>query len=120
MPSLAFIIKSRICFRSGVSAQSASTVYGTMVAKEIWVLDDVHAAWADYVFKKDYKLMPLNEVEKYYKTNNHLPEVPSEKEVKEKGLNVGDISVTLLKKIEELTLYMVEQQKQINELKNKK
>ena len=64
--------------------------------------------------------MPLNEVEKYYKANQHLPEVPSENEVKEKGLNVGDMNVILLKKIEELTLYIVDLKKEVEDLKKSK
>jgi len=67
----------------------------------------------DYVFKSQYKLRPLKEVEKFVKENSHLPEVPSEAEVKKNGLELGEMSVTLLKKIEELTLYMIEKDKQL-------
>ena len=73
--------------------------------------------WADFVFDKNYELMSLNEVEKFYQKNHHLPNVPSEKEVKENGNNLAQTDVALLQKIEELTLYMVKQQKEINELK---
>lgn len=68
--------------------------------------------WADYVFDKGYDLKPLSEVEKYVKENKHLPEVPSAKEVYSKGINVAQMDATLLKKIEELTLYVIELQKQ--------
>jgi len=86
----------------------------TVIAKEIQVKTSV---WADYVFKKDYKLRPLHEVEKYIDANSHLPEVPSEAEVMEKGINVSEMNATLLKKVEELTLYMIQQQKEIEALK---
>jgi len=92
------------------------TVSGTMIAKEIWVLDQQTAGWADYVFKKDYKLMPLSEVEKYINQNQHLPNVPSAKEVEGKGQNLGDLQVKQMEKIEELTLYMIEINKKVEAL----
>ena len=73
--------------------------------------------WPDYVFSSDYQLMPLHEVEQFVKENRHLPEVPSEKELKENGLDVVEMDALLLKKIEELTLYVIELEKQINGLK---
>lgn len=88
---------------------------GKITCKEIEVKTNV---WADHVFKKGYKLRPLAEVENYIKTNCHLPEVPTEAEVKEKGVNVGDMNALLLKKVEELTLYIIQQQKEIDELKS--
>jgi len=74
------------------------------------------ADWADYVFAPDYQLAPLESVESYVKTNRHLPGVPSTEEVMRDGLNVGQINVKLLEKIEELTLYLIEQQKELNDL----
>jgi hypothetical protein len=82
------------------------------------------AVWADYVFLPSYKLMSLPQVEAFIKKNGHLPEVPSEKEVAANGVDLGDTQTLLLKKIEELTLYMIElkkeneqQQSEIRELK---
>lgn len=82
--------------------------------------------WADYVFEKDYKLMPLNEVARFIETNKHLPNVPSEKEMLEKGSDVSEMNRILMEKVEELTLYLIQQndmiQKQaaeLQELKNK-
>lgn len=72
--------------------------------------------WSDYVFNDDYKLKSLSQVEKYIKNNKHLPEIPSAKEVEEKGLDLGANQAVLLKKIEELTLYIIEQQKRIEKL----
>jgi hypothetical protein len=69
--------------------------------------------WADYVFESDYKLRPLKEVEQYIQQEKHLPEVPSAAEIKKEGLDVGDNQAVLLKKIEELTLYVIQQQKQL-------
>jgi hypothetical protein len=75
------------------------------------------SSWADYVFHANYRLRPLSEVEQYIKQYGHLPEVPTAEEVAKNGLDVGDNQATLLKKIEELTLYVIEQQKEIKALK---
>lgn len=71
--------------------------------------------WADYVFAKDYKLMPLKEVENYINTNGHLPEVPSTEEAIQNGIELKEMNILLLKKVEELTLHLIEQNKQISE-----
>jgi hypothetical protein len=68
-------------------------------------------SWADYVFSPTYKLPTLKEVEIFIKQHQHLPDVPSEAEVKKEGLDLGDSQALLLKKIEELTLYVIEQNK---------
>jgi len=73
--------------------------------------------WSDYVFATDYDLMPLSEVEAFTKENNHLPNVPSAKEMVENGLDVASMDAKLLEKIEELTLYLIEQKKEIEKLK---
>lgn len=78
-----------------------------------------HDSWADYVFEKDYNLMPLSEVKTYIEANHHLPEIPSTSEVKEEGLDVGQMNELLLKKVEELTLYVIQQQEEIEGLKKK-
>jgi len=71
---------------------------------------------ADYVFEKDYDLKALEEVEIYINDNKHLPDIPSAEELEEKGMNVAEMNNLLLKKIEELTLYVIEQEKRIKEL----
>ena len=78
--------------------------------------------WADYVFAKDYKLMPLQEVENYINTNGHLPEVPTTEQAIKNGIELKEMNILLLKKIEELTLHLIEQNKRIEELEvnNKK
>jgi len=97
---------------------------GNITAKKLTV---TQTGWSDYVFNDDYKLRSLSSLETYLKKNKHLPEIPSTKEVEEKGISVGDNQALLLKKIEELTLYVIDlkkeneiQQKQINQLLRRK
>lgn len=71
--------------------------------------------WPDFVFEKGYKLRTLQEIEQHINENGHLPEVPSEAEVAENGINLTEMDAKLLQKIEELTLYLIEQNKQNQE-----
>ncbi|AKK73942.1 hypothetical protein OK18_16200 [Chryseobacterium gallinarum] len=73
--------------------------------------------WADNVFKEDYQLMPLSEVEKHIQNKGHLPNIPSADEVVKNGIDLGDMNSKLLQKIEELTLYQIQMSKDIKELK---
>lgn len=73
--------------------------------------------WSDRVFEKNYYLMPLKDVEKFIAQNNHLPNVPSASEVVEKGVAMDEMVSKLLEKVEELTLYTIKQQKEIDALK---
>ncbi|NUM32876.1 MAG: hypothetical protein HUU47_11215, partial [Bacteroidetes bacterium] len=73
--------------------------------------------WSDFVFEPDYKPMTLPELEVFIKANKHLPNIPSEKEMIDSGINVADMQALQLQKIEELTLYIIAQQKQIEEQK---
>jgi hypothetical protein len=79
-------------------------VAGTIGAIEVIV----SGTGADYVFNPNYRLKPLTEVASFIKEHHHLPEIPSEAEVKEKGVSVGDMQAKLLAKIEELTLHMIQ------------
>lgn len=72
--------------------------------------------WADYVFDENYQIPSLTEVEKFIKQNKHLPNIPSAKEIKENGLQLGDTQKRMMEKIEELTLYMIEANKRIEAL----
>ena len=92
-----------------------------MIAEQIFANEITvrQVNWADYVFKDTYVLAPLNEVETFIAANGHLPNVPSEKEVTEKGVNLGEMDAILLRKIEELTLYILEANKRIEELESK-
>lgn len=91
-------------------------VNGKIRTKEV-VIETVNW-WSDFVFDKNYKLPSLAEVESHIKEHKHLPDVPSEAEVKENGINVVEMQAKLLQKIEELTLYVIDQQKEIKELKD--
>jgi len=84
-------------------------VLGKILADEVMIKHPVD--WGDYVFKPDYNLMPLYELSLFIKKNQHLPNVPSEKEVMENGYGLAEMNEILLKKVEELTLYILEQQK---------
>ncbi|WP_052496099.1 hypothetical protein [Pedobacter lusitanus] len=87
-------------------------VNGSIHAKEVKIdLDE----FPDYVFKPDYNLRPLTEVKTFIDQNHHLPEMPSEKEVIKDGVNVGELNKLLVKKVEELTLYLIEKDKQLKE-----
>ncbi|MGX5689553.1 hypothetical protein [Arcticibacter tournemirensis] len=93
------------------SPDSKLTVKGKIHAEEIKV--DINVPAPDYVFHQDYKPLDLNEVETYVIANHHLPEIPSAAEMKKNGINVSDMNMKLLKKVEELTLYLIEQNKQM-------
>lgn len=75
------------------------------------------AVWADYVFAKDYKMMSLPQVERFYKANKHLPNVPSAAELEKTGLDMVKTDAKLMEKIEELTIYLVDINKQVQSLK---
>ena len=90
---------------------------GLLRTREIKV--DVNS-WPDYVFNDRYNLMPLDDLEVYIKSNGHLPNIPSENEMKQNGMNVAETNVFLMEKIEELTLYVIELNKEIEELKKEK
>ncbi|MEM6737368.1 MAG: hypothetical protein AAF620_14995, partial [Bacteroidota bacterium] len=91
-------------------------VEGSIGAREIKV---EMTKWEDRVFSDSYELRTLSEVEDYISEYKHLPEIPSEAEVIENGINLGDMNAKLLQKIEELTLYLIEQNEEIKELKEK-
>ncbi|MGC6471093.1 MAG: hypothetical protein ACON4E_07495 [Flavobacteriales bacterium] len=82
----------------------------------------VHAIsdWCDYVFEDDYDLKSLEEVEAFIEQNKHLPEIPSAVEVETEGIQVSEMLQLMMKKIEELTLYSIEQDKRIKELEKAK
>ena len=74
--------------------------------------------WADFVFHENYNLPTLPEVEHHIKEKGHLKDIPSAKEVKKNGINLGEMDSKLLQKIEELTLYTIEQEKKITKLES--
>lgn len=87
---------------------------GKILANEIEVNTE---SWSDYVFEDDYLLIPIEEVETFITKNKHLPGVPSEKEVVQNGINLGEMDAILLKKIEELTLYVIQLSNELDEVK---
>ncbi len=89
-------------------------VNGTIHSKEVKV--DM-TGWSDFVFKKEYNLPTIEEVEKHIAEKGHLENIPNEKEVLENGINLGEMNAKLLQKIEELTLYMIEMKKENTEMK---
>lgn len=95
--------------------QNKLDVNGTIKAKEIRV--EIDPEWPDFVFKKGYNLPTLGEVKKHIAEKGTLPGVPSESDVKTNGVNLGEVNALLLQKIEELTLYVIKQQEEIDKLK---
>ncbi len=90
-------------------------VNGTIRTKEV----KVETGWADYVFHEDYELKSLSEVSSYIEENHHLPGIPTAEEVAENGIKLGEMNAKLLEKIEELTLYLIEQNKQLQKQNEK-
>jgi hypothetical protein len=105
----------------GIAISDSGNLYadGKIYARAIEVSLDTYPI-PDYVFAQNYKLLPLEQLETYVKENQHLPEIPSAKEIIKNGENLGEMNEILLKKVEELTLYIIEMKKEINELKQKK
>ena len=118
-----FNVEGTSRFTGAVTMQSSLTVgsgmrcdaQGNMKVKRLRVtLTD----WPDYVFGEGYRLRPLAEVEEYVKEHSHLPDVPSAAEVAAEGADLGEMNKVLLQKVEELTLYIIDLQRQINEMKS--
>ena len=89
-------------------------VQGKVGAEEVVV---TLGGWSDFVFEDDYDLRPLSEVEAHIKQHRHLPDIPSAETVLEEGLSLGEMDAKLLQKIEELTLYLIEMKKDLDELR---
>ncbi|MDQ0966830.1 hypothetical protein QFZ20_002233 [Flavobacterium sp. W4I14] len=79
----------------------------------------VNTTGADFVFEPDYKLPELAELEKFVKTNKHLPEIPTAKQMVENGINLGELNIKLLQKVEELTLHLIAKDKNAMQLEKK-
>lgn len=98
---------------ASLSLQSDTVkIPGTIKTQEIIV----NSTGADFVFDEDYTLRPLQEVKSFVSENHHLPEIPSAKQMQEEGMNMEQMVVKLLQKVEELTLYTIQQEEQIKEL----
>jgi len=96
-----------------VAPRNKLDVNGTIRSKEVRVEP---SPWPDFVFEEDYKFPTLPEVEAFIKKNKHLPGIPSANEVAQEGVALGEMSADLLQKIEELTLYTIAQDKEIQKL----
>lgn len=90
-------------------------VNGSAIFTSAWV--KAHYNWPDYVFHPGYSLLPLDSLSHYIETNHHLPDIPSADSVARDGINLGANQALLLKKIEELTLYVIEQKRELEALK---
>lgn len=90
------------------------SVNGAMRASRV----KVYTTWADYVFEKDYYLPTLEEVEKHIAEKGHLQDIPSAKQVEDNGIELGEMNKLLLQKIEELTLYIIEINKEVKVLQS--
>lgn len=96
-----------------LAPQSELSVNGTITSKKVKVLSN---GWADYVFRQDYQLPTLGEVERHIREKGHLKDIPSEQEVEKNGVDLGEMNKKLLAKVEELTLYLIEQNKKLEAL----
>jgi len=92
-------------------------VTGTLNAPNMIATGIKSSDVADFVFEPGYRVMPLSEIEAFTKVNRHLPEVPSASEIEANGMDVAKMNLVLLKKVEELTLHAIAQQKEIGELR---
>jgi hypothetical protein len=93
------------------------SVGGKAICEELKV--QLTGNWPDYVFEKQYKLPTLENLEKFIQQNRHLPNIPPAREIEADGINVGDMQKRMMEKIEELTLYIIDLKKQIDDLKIK-
>ncbi|MEI9945321.1 MAG: hypothetical protein WDN26_14035 [Chitinophagaceae bacterium] len=117
-PLMSFTIDQKVGIGTSDPGSYKLAVEGKIAAREIKV---TLASFADYVFDKKYKLLSLNNLEKFIQQNKHLPNIPSAKDVEEnKGIELGDMNVKLLEKIEELTLYIIQLNKKIELLEKRK
>lgn len=98
------------------SPQAKLSVNGNICAKEVRVSLNGSPCWPDYVFEEDYSLTSLKELQKYVMENKHLPDIPSAEEIHDTGVDLGEMNALLLKKIEELTLYIIELEDRINKM----
>jgi hypothetical protein len=109
----------------GIGTSSVPKAYtlgvnGKVICGEVFVQN--YSAWQfpDYVFEPSYKLPSLESVAKYIKENKHLPNVPSAKEIeRDGGISIGQMNLILLQKVEEMTLYILEQERRIKQLEEK-
>jgi hypothetical protein len=104
----------------GIGTQNPDPLYKLSVNGKIRAMEiKVETGWADFVFTPGYRLRPLAEVEAHIKDHGHLPDVPSAQQVQAEGVDLGKANTLLLQKVEELTLYLIEQEKKVIEQEKK-
>ena len=109
----------RVCIgTTGPGTGYLLSVGGKVLAEEVRV--QLEASWPDYVFAEKYELPSLGNVKKFIQENKHLPGIPAAVEIQKNGLDVGDMQRKMMEKIEQLTLYVIDLQQQITDLKSKK
>lgn len=91
------------------------SVDGTTYAREVWATND---NWSDYVFDDLYDLMQLHDLDRFFGTHGHLPNIPSSADVAKKGYGLNEMNAMLLQKIEELTLYIIALKKELDNVKS--
>ncbi|WP_257668573.1 hypothetical protein [Parapedobacter tibetensis] len=101
-----------------IDPQAKLAVDGNILAKEVKVKTDISVP--DYVFEPDYELPTLQYIEAYVKEHKHLPEIPSAEDIRRDGLDLAGMNLLLLKKIEELTMHIIELEKKVNTLTGSK
>jgi hypothetical protein len=108
---------------TGVSIPVGSTykmaISGGIITEKVRVATNGTLYWADYVFEPTFKLRPLSEVAQFIKLNKHLPDVPSTADVTKNGIDLAETEALLLQKVEELTLYAIEQNKKIEKMERR-
>ena len=108
---------------TGASIPAGSTykmaIVGGIITEKVRIATNGTVFWADFVFDKNYALRPLSKLENYIKINKHLPEMPSTSDVNKEGIDLAETQALLLQKVEELTLYVIEQNKKIERLERK-
>jgi hypothetical protein len=115
-PSLALLTNGNVGIGTTDPKGYKLAVAGSAIAESMTV--KLQGSWPDYVFKPAYQLPSLLELKSYIDQNGHLPGIPSEQQVAKDGVNLGEMNKLLLKKVEELTLYLIEQEKRIDQLTN--
>jgi hypothetical protein len=114
-----FHVNGNVMIGSGAPANGYKlSVDGKIIAEEIKV--QLNSSWPDYVFDKKYPLASLHSLDKYIQTYKHLPNIPAAHIMEKEGIALGDMQTRMMEKIEELTLYIIDLQKQLDELKSKK
>ncbi|UZJ64270.1 hypothetical protein OKW96_18095 [Sphingobacterium sp. KU25419] len=101
-------VTNSLSIGSTLKAGDKLSVKGKISAQEVQVTT---TNWPDYVFEENYPLRPILEIEQFVKSHKHLPEIPSAKQIEAEGIALGEMNKLLLKKVEELTLYIIQEKK---------